>query len=46
VETNNILVTLNKLNKHIYEGTASSDDVKKRRAKNKKSRSQRKRNKK
>lgn len=46
METYNILVALNRLNKHIYEGTAKQEGVEKRRAKNKKARSQRKKNKK
>lgn len=46
METQNILVTLTKLNKHIYSGTASKPSVDKRRSKNKKARSQRKKNKK
>lgn len=46
MEAYNILIALNRLNKHIYEGTASKDSVKKQRAKNKKARSQRKKNKK
>lgn len=45
MEAYNILIALNRLNKHIYEGTAEQGNVAKRRAKNKKARSQRKKNK-